>query len=74
MKETKETENEENNEVKEGKATEGEEKNQQASENLSGIAFTYQYNIDVVSREDLRSVFEKFGTVKVLLFPPSCSW
>jgi len=69
MKEAKETESEEKNETKETNETEGGEKKRQAGDKFSAAA--YKDNMDVVSREDLRSVFEKFGTVKVLVFPPS---
>ncbi|RDX79519.1 La protein 1, partial [Mucuna pruriens] len=66
MKEAKETESEVNIEVKEGKITEGEENNRQAGAKFS--AASYKDNMDVVSREDLRSVFQKFGTVKYIDF------
>ncbi|KAG5106548.1 hypothetical protein JHK82_043518 [Glycine max] len=62
MKEEKEIESEENNGMKEGKVTEGEEKKRLVGENF--FATAYKDNMDVVSREDLKSVFEKFGTVK----------
>ena len=71
MKEEKEIESEENNGMKEGKVTEGEEKKRLVGEKFSAAA--YKDNMDVVSREDLKSVFEKFGTVKVIGFPPSSS-
>ncbi|KAL2346905.1 hypothetical protein Fmac_000905 [Flemingia macrophylla] len=66
MKEGKETGNEEKNEMKGGKITKGEEKNRQAGEKFSAAA--YRDNMDVVSREDLKTVFEKFGTVKYIDF------
>ncbi|KAK7352849.1 hypothetical protein VNO80_18279 [Phaseolus coccineus] len=66
MKEAKKTESEEKNETKETNETEGGEKKQQAGEKFSAAA--YKDNMDVVSREDLRSVFEKFGTVKYIDF------
>ncbi|KAG5018765.1 hypothetical protein AAZX31_06G078600 [Glycine max] len=65
-KEAKETESEENNGMKEGKVTEGEDKKRQAGGKFSAAA--YKDNMDVVSREDLKSVFEKFGTVKYIDF------
>ncbi|KAL2655568.1 hypothetical protein AAZV13_04G074000 [Glycine max] len=66
MKEAKGTESEDNNGMKEGKVTKDEEKKQQAGEKFSAAA--YKDNMDVVSREDLKSVFEKFGTVKYIDF------
>ncbi|KAL9313424.1 hypothetical protein ACSQ67_018876 [Phaseolus vulgaris] len=66
MKEAKETESEEKNETKETNETEGGEKKRQAGDKFSAAA--YKDNMDVVSREDLRSVFEKFGTVKYIDF------
>ncbi|CAJ1973865.1 unnamed protein product [Sphenostylis stenocarpa] len=71
MKEAKEAESKENSKTKETKRnetkeTEGGEKKLQAGEKFSAAA--YKDNMDVVSREDLRSVFEKFGTVKYIDF------
>lgn len=66
MKEAKEATNEENKEKKEEKATDGEKKNQEVGEKFSAAA--YKDNMDVVSREDLKCVFEKFGTVKYIDF------
>lgn len=63
---------EENNEIKDGKNTQDEEKNPKADEKLSAAAC--KDNMDVVLREDLKRVFEKFGAVKVLGFPPSMFW
>lgn len=51
--------------MSEGKGTEGEEKGQETDGKLS--ASSYKDNTDVVLREDLKGVFEKFGTVKVNL-------
>jgi len=69
MEEEKETESKENNETKENESP---EKKPQTGEKFSAAA--YKDNMDVVSREDLKSVFEKFGTVKVVGFPlPSAS-
>ena len=45
------------------------DKKRQAGGKFSAAA--YKDNMDVVSREDLKSVFEKFGTVKVIELPPS---
>ena len=68
-KKVKRKRSEENNGMKEGKVTEGEEKKRLVGENF--FATAYKDNMDVVSREDLKSVFEKFGTVKVIELPPS---
>ncbi|XP_027356419.1 la protein 1-like [Abrus precatorius] len=57
---------EENNVMKEGKKTEGEGKSQEADKKFSAAA--YKNNMDVVLREDLKDVFEKFGTVKYIDF------
>ncbi|BAT78312.1 hypothetical protein LR48_Vigan561s004400 [Vigna angularis] len=66
MKEEKETESKEKNETTETNETERAEKKPQAGEKFS--AADYKDNMDVVSREDLRSVFENFGTVKYIDF------
>ncbi|XP_014499630.1 la protein 1 [Vigna radiata var. radiata] len=66
MKEEKETESKEKNETKETNETERAEKKPQAGEKFSAAA--YKDNMDVVSREDLRSVFENFGIVKYIDF------
>ncbi|KAJ1396393.1 Winged helix-like DNA-binding domain superfamily [Sesbania bispinosa] len=57
----------ENNELKEEKETEGEEKSRETDEKFSAAA-SYKDNMDVVLREDLKDVFEKFGTVKYIDF------
>ncbi|XP_057434673.1 la protein 1 [Lotus japonicus] len=57
---------EENNEIKDGKKTQDEEKNPKADEKLSAAAC--KDNMDVVLREDLKRVFEKFGAVKYIDF------
>ncbi|KAI4337472.1 hypothetical protein L6164_015886 [Bauhinia variegata] len=49
-----------------GKGTEVEEKTQETDEKIS--AASYKDNMDVVMREDLKGVFEKFGTVKYIDF------
>ncbi|RZB57589.1 La protein 1 isoform B [Glycine soja] len=56
----------ENNGVSEGKDTEGEEKSKETDG--KNYAAAYKDNNDVVSREDLKGVFEKFGTVKYIDF------
>ncbi|XP_061336516.1 la protein 1-like [Gastrolobium bilobum] len=56
----------ENNGVNEVKETKGEEKSQETEEKFSAAA--YKDNKDVVLREDLKDVFEKFGTVKYIDF------
>ena len=53
--------------MKEGNETESEEKGQETDEKFS--AASYKDNMNVVLREDLKGVFEKFGTVKVLGIP-----
>ncbi|XP_061339317.1 la protein 1-like [Gastrolobium bilobum] len=53
-------------EMKEGKETEGEEKSQETDEKITAAA--YKDNMDVVLREDLKGVFQKFGTVKYIDF------
>lgn len=58
----------ENNGVSEGKDTEGEEKSKETDG--KNYAAAYKDNNDVVSREDLKGVFEKFGPVKVVGFFP----
>jgi lupus La protein len=69
VKEVKEAEVEEkgqeNNGVKEGKAAEAEEKKGQETEKKT--AASYKGDHDVVLREDLKVVFQKFGDVKVIL-------
>jgi lupus La protein len=69
VKEVKEAEVEEkgqeNNGVKEGKASEAEEKKSQETEKKT--AASYKVDHDVVLREDLKVVFQKFGDVKVIL-------
>nr|KYP59235.1 La protein isogeny [Cajanus cajan] len=52
--------------VSEGKQTEGEEKSKETDGKKSAAAD--KDNKDVVSREDLKVVFEKFGTVKYIDF------
>jgi len=54
--------------VSEGKETEGEEKSKETDGKNSAAAD--KDNKFVVSREDLKVVFEKFGTVKVIGFSP----
>ncbi|KAF7830133.1 la protein 1 [Senna tora] len=62
-----ETDNDrENQGVCEGKEADGEEKNNEAD--LKKSAATYKDNMDVVMREDLKGVFEKFGSVKFIDF------
>ncbi|BAT82211.1 hypothetical protein VIGAN_03218700 [Vigna angularis var. angularis] len=56
----------ENSEVSEGKGTEGEEKSKETDGKNS--ATLDKDNKFVVSREDLKVVFEKFGTVKYIDF------
>ncbi|KAK7377348.1 hypothetical protein VNO80_02771 [Phaseolus coccineus] len=56
----------ENSGVSEGKETEGEEKSKETDE--KNFATADKDNKFVVSREDLRVVFEKFGTVKYIDF------
>ncbi|XP_020223777.1 la protein 1 [Cajanus cajan] len=56
----------ENKGVSEGKQTEGEEKSKETDGKKSAAAD--KDNKDVVSREDLKVVFEKFGTVKYIDF------
>lgn len=51
-----------------GKETQGEEKSKETDGKNSAAA--HKDNKDVVSREDLKCVFEKFGTVKVIGFSP----
>ncbi|GAB4837265.1 hypothetical protein Ancab_002167 [Ancistrocladus abbreviatus] len=73
----KENDNGESNHETEGKETtdeqksseDGNEKNEEkaASEEKPGAA-GYKDNVDVVLREDLKAVFEKFGTVKYVDF------
>jgi len=58
----------ENSGVSEGKETEGEEKSKETDEKISAAAD--KDNKFVISREDLKVVFEKFGTVKVIGFSP----
>lgn len=57
--------------MKEGNKIEGEEKGRETGEKISAAA--YRDNMDVVMREDLKDVFEKFGKVKVIGFSPY-SW
>ncbi|XP_019438407.1 PREDICTED: la protein 1-like isoform X1 [Lupinus angustifolius] len=57
---------EENNEAKEEKKAVNEEKSQETGEKIPASA--YKDNMDVVLREDLKSIFEKFGTVKYIDF------
>ncbi|WJX10080.1 hypothetical protein P8452_00845 [Trifolium repens] len=70
VKEVKEAEVEEkgqeNNGVKEGKAAEAEEKKGQETEKKT--AASYKGDHDVVLREDLKVVFQKFGDVKYIDF------
>lgn len=54
----------ENNGVNEGKATEGEKKGQETEKRS---AASFKEDSDVVLREDLKVIFEKFGDVKVNL-------
>ncbi|RZB68887.1 La protein 1 [Glycine soja] len=56
----------ENNGVSFGKETQGEEKSKETDGKNSAAA--HKDNKDVVSREDLKCVFEKFGTVKYIDF------
>ncbi|XP_027331974.1 la protein 1-like isoform X2 [Abrus precatorius] len=56
----------ENNEVSEGKETEREDKCKETDGKISAAA--YKDNKDVVLREDLKGVFEKFGNVKFIDF------
>lgn len=58
----------ENSEVSEGKGTEGEEKSKETDRKNS--ATPDKDNKFVVLRGDLKVVFEKFGTVKVIGFSP----
>ncbi|KAJ7958588.1 La-like protein [Quillaja saponaria] len=55
-----------NGSVNEGKEIEDEEKSEEKDEKFS--AASYKDNMDVVLREDLKSVFQKFGTVKYIDF------
>lgn len=72
VKEIKETEAEEKDQENNG-VTEGEEKSKESEVKRS--AASYKDNSDVVLREDLKVVFEKFGDVKVNLFlPPSLAF
>lgn len=71
VKEEKETEVEEkgqeNNGAGEGKVTEGVEKGQETGKKTAVI---FKNDSDVVLREDLKVVFQKFGDVKVnMVFP-----
>ncbi|KAI5394203.1 la protein 1 [Lathyrus oleraceus] len=55
----------ENNGVNEGKATEGEKKGQETEKRS---AASFKEDSDVVLREDLKVIFEKFGDVKYIDF------
>jgi len=56
--------------VGEGKETETEDEEKSKETGEKNFAAADKDNKFVVSREDLRVVFEKFGTVKVIGFPP----
>ncbi|KAI9106598.1 hypothetical protein K1719_022126 [Acacia pycnantha] len=60
------TDNDKEQEVSEGNETKGEEKIQESEVKIS--AHAYKDNMDVVLREDLKGVFEKFGCVKFVDF------
>ncbi|KAK4277018.1 hypothetical protein QN277_015088 [Acacia crassicarpa] len=60
------TDNDKEQEVSEGNETKGEEKIQESEVKLSARA--YRDNMDVVLREDLKEVFERFGSVKFVDF------
>ncbi|GAU21202.1 hypothetical protein TSUD_11190 [Trifolium subterraneum] len=70
VKEVKEAEveekDQENNGVNEGKAADAEEKKGQETEKKTAASF--KSNSDVVLREDLKAVFQKFGDVKYIDF------
>lgn len=62
---------------KEEKETEGDKKSSESADKKDGdkaapggksAIESYKNNMDVVIREDLKAVFGKFGTVKVLVF------
>ncbi|KAJ7965984.1 La-like protein [Quillaja saponaria] len=55
-----------NGSVSEGKDIEGAERSEEKDEKFSAASF--KDNMDVVLREDLKSVFQKFGTVKYIDF------
>jgi len=63
----KEEKGQENNGAGEGKVTEGVEKGQETGKKTAVI---FKNDSDVVLREDLKVVFQKFGDVKVnMVFP-----
>ena len=61
-KESEEKESEDKEKSSEGCDLKGEGN---TSDEQKPVAATYKDNMDVVMREDLKSVFQKFGTVKV---------
>lgn len=77
VEETKEEETPEGTLDKEGKENEGDEKSSESADKKNGekaapegknAVESYKDNMDVVIREDLKAVFQKFGTVKYIDF------